>query len=326
MKNFGIVCRHGLLLILALAAVTGPAPAQDWPAKPVRILVPYAAGGNSDSMARLAAQRLTEAFGQAFVVENRIGANGAIAADAVARAAPDGYTLLWGVQPAMTVAPAINKVPFDPQKDFAPISVVGTNPFVLVVNKDIPVKSVAEFIAWVKSQAKTLSYAEGSYGSITHLSMALFLKRAGLQMTNVSYRGNAPALTDVIAGHLPTMFSNLSDALPQAQSGAIRILAVSSDARVPQLPDVPTVAELGYPGYKVVTWNGLMASAATPKPVVGRIAAEMAKACKDPKFVERLATFGADPSCITPAEFAELLAADLKLWAEAVATAGIKQQ
>jgi tripartite-type tricarboxylate transporter receptor subunit TctC len=326
MKNFGTLCRRSLLLMLALAAVTGAAAAQDWPSKPVRILVPYAAGGNSDSMARLSAQRLTEAFGQQFVVENRLGANGAIAADAVARAAPDGYTLLWGVQPAMTIAPAINKVNFDPQKDFAPISVVGTNPFVLVVNKDIPVKTVAEFVAWVKSQGKTLSYAEGSHGSMTHLSMALFLKRAGLEMTNVSYRGNAPALTDVIAGHLPTMFSNLSDALPHAQSGAVRILAVSSATRVPQLPDVPTVAEVGYPGYKAVTWNGLMAQAAAPKPIVDKIAGEMAKACKDPKFIERLAALGADPSCITPAAFAELVAADLKQWAEAVATAGIKQQ
>jgi tripartite-type tricarboxylate transporter receptor subunit TctC len=326
MKNFRAACRYGLLLTLTLAVFAGTGAAQDWPSKPVRILVPYAAGGNSDSMARLSAQRLTEAFGQQFVVENRLGANGAIAADAVARATPDGTTLLWGVQPAMTVAPAINKVAFDPQKDFTPISVVGTNPFVLVVNKDIPVKTVAEFIAWVKSQSKTLSYAEGSYGSMTHLSMALFLKRAGLEMTNVSYRGNAPALTDVIAGHLPTMFSNLSDALPQAQSGTIRILAVSSEARVPQLPDVPTVAELGYPGYKAVTWNGLIAPAAAPKPVVDKIAGEMTKACKDPKFVERLTTLGADPSCITPAEFAELVAADLKLWAEAVAIAGIKQQ
>src|SRR5882724_7691491 len=157
MKNLGIVCRRGLLPMLAFAAVTATAAAQDWPSKPVHILVPYAAGGNSDSMARLSAQRLTEAFGQPVIVENRLGANGAIAADAVARAAPDGTTLLWGVQPVMTVAPAINKVNFDPQKDFTPISVVGTNPFVLVVNKDVPVKSVAEFVAWVKSQPKTLS-------------------------------------------------------------------------------------------------------------------------------------------------------------------------
>jgi tripartite-type tricarboxylate transporter receptor subunit TctC len=161
---------------------------------------------------------------------------------------------------------------------------------------------------------------------MTHLSMVLFLNRAGLQMTNVSYRGNAPALTDVIAGHLPAMFSNLSDALPHVQSGGVRILAVSNDTRVPQLPDVPTVAESGYPGYKALTWNGLMASAATPKPVVAKIAAEMAKACKDPKFIDRLATLGADPSCITPAAFAELVAADLKLWSEVVTTAGLKQQ
>jgi tripartite-type tricarboxylate transporter receptor subunit TctC len=321
-----MICRLGLLLMLVSAALAGPALAEDWPSKPVRIVVPYAAGGNSDSMARLAAQRLSEALGQQFIVENRIGANGSIAADTVTRAEPDGYTLLWGVQPAVTVAPALTKVNFDPVRDFTPISVVGTNPFVLVVNKDIPAKNVAEFVAWVKSQGKTLSYAEGSYGSITHLAMVLFLNRAGLQMTNVSYRGNAPALTDVIAGHLPTMFSNLSDALPQAESGAVRILAVSSAARVPQRPDVPTVAESGYPGFKVLTWNGLLASAATPKPIVAKIAAEMAKACKDPKFVERLSTLGADPSCITPAEFAELVAADLKQWSEVVTTAGIKQQ
>jgi tripartite-type tricarboxylate transporter receptor subunit TctC len=319
--------RKLLVPLVAAVALATPsaAEAQDWPQRPVRILVPYAAGGNSDSMARITAQRLNEAFGQPFVVENRVGANGAIAGEAVARAAPDGHTLLWAVQPAIVIAPAMSKVQFDPQKDFAPISVVGTNPFVLVVNKNIPVKTVADFVAWVKSQPGKLSYAEGSVGSITHLSMALFLKRAGLEMTNVSYRGNAPALTDVIAGHLPTMFSNLSDALPHAQSGAIRILAVSSDVRVPQLPDVPTVSELGYRGYNAVTWNGLMAPAATPKPVVDKIAGEIAKASKDKAFVERLEKFGADPSGITPAQFAELIAADLKLWAEAVAVAGVKQ-
>ena len=314
------------VLAAAMLAVIGSAQAQDWPQRTVHILVPYAAGGNSDSMARLTAQRLGDAFGQTFVVENRVGGNGAIAGEAVARATPDGYTLLWAVQPPLTIFPAMTKVPYDPQKDFAPISVVGTNPFVLVVNKDVPVKSVPEFVAWVKSQQGKLSYAEGSAGSLTHLAMALFLKRAGLEMTNVSYRGNAPALTDVIAGHLPTMFSNLSDALPHAHSGAIRILAVSSEARMPQVPDVPTVAELGYPGYKAVTWNGLMAPASTPKPIVDKIAGEIAKAAKDPAFVERLTKLGADPSGITPAQFAELVGADLKLWAEAVAIAGVKMQ
>jgi tripartite-type tricarboxylate transporter receptor subunit TctC len=328
MCRLSATCRTlaaGLLAIATLALST-ETQAQDWPQRPVRILVPYAAGGNSDSMARLAAQRLSEAFGQQFVIENRVGGNGALAGETVARATPDGYTLLWAVQPPLTIFPAMTKVPYDSQKDFAPISVVGTNPFVLVVNKDVPAKSVAEFVAWVKSQPGRLSYAEGSAGSLTHLSMALFLKRAGLEMTNVSYRGNAPALTDVIAGHLPAMFSNLSDALPHAQGGAIRILAVSSEARVSQVPDVPTVAESGYPGYKAVTWNGLMAPSSTPKPIVDKIAGEIAKASKDPAFVDKLTKLGADPSGITPAQFAELVSADLKLWAEAVAIAGVKLQ
>ena len=324
-KTIWLLIAPLLAIVVTFAFRTG-AQAQDWPQRPVRILVPYAAGGNSDSMARISAQHLSDAFKQPFIVENRVGANGAIAGEAVARAAPDGHTLLWGVQPAIVIAPAMANVPFDPAKDFAPISVVGTNPFVLVVNKNIPVKTVPEFIAWVKSQPGKLSYAEGSAGSVTHLSMALFLKRAGLDMTNVSYRGNAPALTDVIAGHLPTMFSNLSDALPHAATGAIRILAVSSGKRVAQLPNVPTVAEAGFAGYNVVTWNGLMAPVATPKAVVDKIAGEIAKATKDAKFRERLASFGADPSGITPAEFASLIAADLKLWAEAVAVAGVKQQ
>jgi tripartite-type tricarboxylate transporter receptor subunit TctC len=315
----------GLFAVTAMTLGT-EMQAQEWPQRPVRILVPYAAGGNSDSMARLIAQRLSDTLGQTFVVENRVGANGAIAGEAVAHATPDGYTLLWAVQPPLTIFPAMTKVPYDPQKDFAPISVVGTNPFVLVVNKDIPAKTVAEFVAWAKPQQGKLSYAEGSAGSLTHLSMALFLKRAGLEMTNVSYRGNAPALTDVIAGHLPTMFSNLSDALPHAQAGAIRMLAVSSEARVAQVPDVPTVAESGYPGYKAVTWNGLMAPASTPKPIIDKIATEVAKASKDPAFLDKLTKIGADPSGITPAQFAELVAADLKLWAEAVAIAGVKMQ
>src|SRR2546429_3888185 len=207
--------------------------AELWPQRPVRIIGPYAAGGNSDGMARLAAQRLGEAFGQSFVVENRVGANGAIATEAVARSPADGYTLLWAATPPLTINPALTKVSYDPIKDFAPISAVAVNAFVLVVNKDFPPKTVAEFIAYVRAQPNKLAYAEGSAGSLTHLTMALFLKRAGLQMSNVSYRGNAPALTAVVAGHLPTMFSNVSDAMPQAAAGSIRLFAVSSKERAP---------------------------------------------------------------------------------------------
>jgi tripartite-type tricarboxylate transporter receptor subunit TctC len=306
--------------------VAGLAHGQEWPQRPVRIIGPYAAGGNADVLARLTAQRLSDAFGQQFVVENRVGGNGIIAAEAVAHAPADGYTFLWGVLPPLAIQPALSKVPYDSLKDFAPISAVATNPFVLVVNKDLPVKTVAELIAWVRAQPAKPSYAEGAVGSVTHLAMALFLHRAGIAMTNVSYRGNAPALTDIVAGHLPAMFSNLSDALPHLASGAIRALAVSSDKRSPQLPEVPTVAESGFPGFNVITWNGLVAPAGTPKPIIGRLAAEIARATKDPAFVARLASLGADPLGDTPDEFAARIAADLDLWAQAVVAAGIKRQ
>jgi len=312
-------------VLVAACSLATTAQAQDWPQRPVRIIGPYAAGGNADVLARLTAQWLSDAFKQQFVVENRVGGNGVIAAEAVARAAPDGYTLMWAVLPPVAIQPAMTKVPYDPVKDFAPISVVGTNPFVLVVNKDVPAKNVKEFIAWVKSQPTKLSYAEGAVGSVTHLAMALFLKRAGIEMTNVSYRGNNPALTDVVAGHVPTMFSNVSDALPQIKAGAIRPLAVSSTERVPQLPDVPTVAE-SFPGYSAITWNGLMAPVGTPKPIIDKLAAEIGKACKDKNFIERLATLGADPSGITPDQFAKLIAQDLKTWGEAVEGAGLKSK
>jgi tripartite-type tricarboxylate transporter receptor subunit TctC len=315
------VCVAFLAVILA-----GAAQAQSWPEKPVRILVPYAAGGNSDGMARIVAQRLSDRLGQTFVVEDRVGANGAVASDAVARSAPDGYTLLWAVTPPIAIAPAMSKVPYDPLKDFAPISAVGTNAFVLVANKDFPPKSVAEFIAYVRAQPTKMAYAEGSAGSLSHLSMALFLQRAGLEMTNVSYRGNAPALTDVIAGHLPIMFSNISDALPHVASGAVRLLAVSSDKRAPQIPNVPTLAESGFPGFNVITWNGLVAPAGTPKAVVDAVAHEIAGAIKDAKFVERLESYGVDPLGNTPSAFAAMIAADVALWAEAVKVAGLTFQ
>jgi len=312
--------------LLAVAPGTGGAQAQvpNWPQRPVRIIAPYAAGGNSDVITRLTAQRLTEAFGQTFVVENRLGGNGAIAADAVARSPADGYTLLWGVTPPITINPALTKVSYDPIKDFAPISVVGVNGFVLVVNKSFPPKTVAEFISHVRAQPSKLAYAEGSAGSLTHLIMALFLKRAGLDMTNVSYRGNAPALTDVVAGHLPTMFSNISDAIPQAAAGAVRLLAVSSRNRSPQIPDVPTVAESGFPGFDVLTWNGLMAPAGTPKEIVDKLAAEIGRAVKDAQFVAKLDQMGADPLGNTPDEFSAMIAAETALWAETVKSLGLK--
>jgi tripartite-type tricarboxylate transporter receptor subunit TctC len=316
-------CSSATIAAMAVLISCNIAQAQTWPQKTVRILVPYAAGGNSDGMARITAQHLTDAFGQTFVIENRLGANGAIATEAAARAPADGYTLLWGVTPTITINPAMTRVNYDPVKDFAPITVVGSNAFVLLVNKDFPPRSVAEFVSYVRSHPK-LPYAEGSAGSLTHLSMALFARRAGLDMTNVSYRGNAPALTDVMAGHLQTMFSTISDAIPHAANGSVRLLAVSSEKRVSQTPDVPTVAESGFPGFNVLTWNGLLAPAGTPKDIVNKIASEMVRASKDRQFVARLEQYGADPLINTPEEFAALIAADLATWSDVIKSTGLK--
>ncbi len=317
--------RRYLLAAVLLVGLAPHAAAQDWPQRPVTLVVPFAAGGNTDGIARMAAQVLSESFGKSFVVENRPGAGGAIAADAVAKAQPDGHTLLIAALPVMAVVPAINKVKFDPQKDFAPITNIATNPFVIVVNKDIPVKTLAEFVAYVKARNGQLSYGSAGVGSLNHLSMALFLKRAGLDMTHVPYKGNAPALGDVVAGHIPAMFSNLSDALPQAAAGNVKMLSVSSEKRSPAAPDVPTVIESGYPDFNVLTWNGLMAPAGTPPEIVNRIAQVIAKAVKDPKFAKQLTEMGADPLGSTPDEYKAMLARDIATWKEAVDIAGVKQ-
>jgi tripartite-type tricarboxylate transporter receptor subunit TctC len=324
----GATRRAFLLSAAALAGCCSAAVAQaSWPQRPVRVIVPFAAGGNIDVVARITCQRLSEVFGRQFVIENRVGGNGTIAGELVAHAAPDGYTLFWAGPAVMSIFPAITKSAYDPVKDFKPISVIGVNPQVLVVNGKLPIRSVAEFIAYVKVQPQPLPYAGGGGpGSLSNLLMALFLKRAGLEMTSVSYRGTAPAMTDLVAGQIPTMFVPLSEALPQAQAGNIRMLAVSGEKRAHQAPDVPTIAESGFPGFHGESWNGLVAPARTPDEIVTRIAAEFARAAKEPKFIERLDQEGVDPLGSSPAETASFIAADMALWAEAVKVAGVQLQ
>lgn len=312
------------LSFAATCLTAAPLHAQEWPSRPVTIIVPFAAGGNTDGIARMAAQRLTEKVGGQFVVENKPGAGGAIAADLVAKAEPDGHTLFIAALPVMAIVPAVNKVRFDPMKDFAPISNIATNPFVLVVNKDLPVKTLKEFIDYVKARNGQLTYSSAGVGSLNHLSMALFLKKAGIEMIHAPYKGNAPALADVVAGHIPAMFSNFSDALPQAAAGNVRMLALSSLERSPLAKDVPTVAESGFPDFNVLTWNGLMAPANTPRPIIDKIATVFAEAVKDPKFAARLAEFGVDPLGSTPEQFKAMLAKDIATWSEAVTIAGVK--
>ena len=314
------------LAVLAVFAWGHSALAQSWPQKPVRIVVPFAPGGNTDGIARLIAQPLGEAFGQQFVVENRPGAAGALATEAVARSPADGYALLMGTPSQIAIAPAMTKTPYDPVKDLAPISVVATNPYVLVVHPDVPARTLAEFVDYVRKHPDKLAYAAPVFGGLSHLSMVLFLKRAGLEMTPVSYKGGAAPLADVVAGHVPVYFATLSEAVSHARSGAIRLLAVSSETRVPQLPDVPTFAQSGYPGFKALTWNGLMAPAGMAQETVDRLAGEVSRAVRDAKFAERLAAFGVAPLGSTPAQFAAMIAADIALWGEAIKIAGVREK
>ena len=317
--------RQFIASVAAVAAVgpAAPAFAQSWPQRPVKVVVAFAPGGNSDSIARIACQRLSDVFGQTFVIENRPGAGGALGAEAVARAAPDGYTLFSAATPQIAITPALQKVPYDPIKDFAPISNVGSNPFVLSVNAKLPIKSVAEFIAYVKARPGQVTFGSGGVGTLNHLSMTLFAKLAGIDMTHVPYKGGGPAMADLVAGHINAMFANLSDALGQAGAGTIRPLAVSSDKRAKQIPNVPTVIEAGFPTFKTTTWNGLVAPAGTPKEIVTRIAAEVARASKEPAYIGRLAHIGVDAIGDTPEEFAATIAADVVFWGDAVKAAGL---
>jgi tripartite-type tricarboxylate transporter receptor subunit TctC len=315
------------LLLAAVAALTlaMPASAESWPTKPVKIVVPYAAGGGSDTVARMIAERLSKAFGQQFYVENKTGANGTIAADYVARSAPDGYTLFLAVTSQIAIAPAMMNVHYDPAKAFVPISIIITNDFALAVNKNLPVNSVKEFVTYARKQSAPLSYASGGVGSVTSLGMELFKHRTGLKMTNVPYKGAHPALQAVISGEVPAMFAVLSDTLGQVKAGNIKLLAVASPNRAEQVPNVPTLAEQGYPGLYVASWNGLMAPAGTPKEIVDKIAAAVTSAVKDPKFAARLRNFGANPVGSTPKEYKKVIASDIALWGEAVKLAGIER-
>jgi len=311
------------LIALLLLVVASNAFSQQWPQRAVKVVVPFPPGGVTDSIARITADWLAPRLGQPVIPENRPGASGAIAADFVARSEPDGYTLLSASAPQLAVLPYVQKIAYDPVKDFAPISIVGTNPFALGCNANLPAKSLGEFVAYVKARQGQLSFASAGAGSVGHLTMALFLARAGLKMEPVLYKGGGPAMADVLAGHVPCYFGNLNELIPHA-GGRVTVLAVSAERRAPQLPQVPTVAEQGYPGFRTITWNGYVAPAATPREVVERIAREVGAACKDAAFVERLNKIGVDPVCGTPAEFAAAIKEDLGTWKEAVQAAGAK--
>lgn len=310
----------------ALLISTGACQAQTWPQKqPVKILVGVAAGGTTDTIARIIAKSLSDQIGQSVFIENRPGAAQTISAEIVAQAPADGYTLLMANTPQMAIIPAILKTRYA-AKDFAPISIIGSNAFVLCVNSKVPVNSLAEFISYVKARPGVLSYASGGAGNVTHLSMAYFQKLAGLDIVHVPYKGGAPAMADLIAGHVPTMFASIADALPQADAGAIKLLAVSGLERARELPNVPTIRESGYPTYEALTWNGLVAPAGTPKEIIEQIEKAILVSFKQPTVIEQLSNKGIDPVGSSAAEFANTIAKDIKLWQEIVDVADVKEK
>ena len=299
--------------------------AQTWPQRPVKVIVPFTAGGNTDTQARIISERLSVALGQQFIVENRVGAGGAIAAEFVAKAPADGYTLFFAASSQIMIVPLIQKLNYDPLKDFAPISILGTNPFVLAVHISVPAKTLQEFIDYAKAHPGELNYSSGGTGSATHLAAALFASRAGLKMSHVPYKGGSQSVTDLVGGQIQMVLGNASDMIQHSKSGKIRLLAVSGEKRAPQFPDLPTIAEF-YPGFRSGTWNGFFAPAATPRTVIDRVAHEVAKAARDPGIIERLNKVGVDALGNTPAEFAARIRSEAPLWRDAVNAAGIKQE
>jgi tripartite-type tricarboxylate transporter receptor subunit TctC len=310
------------LLFLLTVLLSSSTFAQSWPQRAVKVVVPFVAGGNTDNQARIVSERLAAALGQPFVVENRVGAGGAIAAEFVAKAPADGYTLFFAASPQFSL-PLVQKVSFDPYKDFAPVSIVGTNPFVLGIHASVPAKTVKEFVEYARMRPGELNYASAGNGTTTHLTGALFLARAGLRMTHIPYKGGAQAVSDLVGGQVQMYFGNASELIQHSKSGKITLLGVSSERRTPQLPDVPAIAET-YPGFRSGTWNGYLAPAGTPAPIIQRLAQEVAKAVREPATAERLRSIGVEPMGNTPEEFADYVRKDAPVWRDAVNAAGIK--
>ena len=311
---------------MALAALALPALGQAWPVKPVRVVVPYPPGGPVDLSARLVAPKLQAALGQPFVVENKPGAGGNIGADFVAKSAPDGYTLGMGAIATHAINPALMaNVPYDPIRDFTHLALVVQVPNVLVVNTGLPVKSVAELIAYARARPGKLDFASGSTGSTGHLAGELFKQMTGTYMVHIPYKGAPPAVADLLAGRVQLMFDNLSSALPNVKAGKLRALAVTTLKRSAALPDLPTLDESGLKGFDMTTWWGLMGPAGMNAEVVQRLSAEILKAMDAPDVKERLRAMGMEGSTVrTPAQFTAFVESERKLYARLVKQSGAK--
>lgn len=311
-----------LAALAPAAAQPGAAPAA-WPKQAVTLVVPFPAGGPTDAMARLLAQRLGERLGQQVVVDNRGGAGGGIAAELVARAPADGHTLFFGTTGTMAINPSLySKLRYDPAKDFAPVSLMATTMNVLVVNPEVPARSVAELVRLAKARPGQLNYGSAGNGSSNHLSGELFRTMAGIELSHVPYKGSAPALVDLLGGRLSLMFDTVAQQTQNIATGKVRALAVTGAVRSPLLPEVPTVQEAGLKGFDVTIWYGVLAPAATPPAIVDRLAHEIATVMATPEMKARMQADGAEARTTTPAEFAALIRQDTKKWAPVVKASG----
>jgi tripartite-type tricarboxylate transporter receptor subunit TctC len=312
-----------VLFALTLIASTS-AHSQSYPSRPIRYIVPQAPGGSSDTLARIVTQRAAEGLGQQLVVDNRPGATGVIGAEVVARANPDGYTLLQVATSHATNPAMQSKLPYDTLRDFAAISLLSQQPNIWLVHPSLPVRNVKELIAYAKAKPGQLNFASSGTGGSQHLAGELLKSMTGIEMTHVPYKGSPPALVDVLAGRVPLMSSTMPPALPHIKSGKVRALAVTSARRSPALPDVPTVAESAVPGYEAIAWQGLVAPAGTPKAAISRINAEFVKALKQPDVAAKLNEQGFETVASTPEWFAQYTKAEIAKWSKVIKAAGVK--
>lgn len=312
-----------VLCFIAVAALTHNAVAQ-YPAHPLRLIVPFAPGGNADIMGRLIAQTLAERMGQQVVVDNRAGAASIIGTELAAKAVPDGYTLLFVAPQIATNVVFTAKLPYDTVRDFAPISLTSSTPLLLVANLTFPAKSVQELIAYAKANPGRINYATSGNGSPANLAGALFNYMAGVNIVHVPYKGIAQATTDLIGGQIETSYPSLTSALPYVRAGKMRALAMTAAQRSQLAPDIPTVAESGVPGYQAAIWNGVLAPAGTPRAIIERINREITTAMKSKDTIERYAVLGGDPLTSTPNEFARHIRAEIEKWGRVAKAAGIQ--
>lgn len=309
-----------LVFLLPFAAA-----AQTYPSKPVRLIVPFAPGGATDVIARLAGQKLSEQLGQPFLVDNRPGANGNIGTEVAVKSAPDGYTLVMSYDGTMAINPSVyRKMPFDPVKDLAPVASVAQLPLLMVVHPSVPAKTLPEFVALAKSRPGSVNYSSAGYGSAGHLAAELFRGRAGIDIVHVNYKGGGQAVQDLLSGQIQMLMTGLTTADGHLKAGKLRAIAFTSGKRMPGLPDTPTFEEGGYPGLVVMSWYGILAPAGTPSDIIRRLNAELNKAIQSPDVVARLTSLGTEPTGGTPEQFGATIKSDIARWAKVVETAGIK--